>query len=694
MTASAPERTPPWQPARPLGGTESLSSDVLDVVVVGAGLTGCSTALHLAERRPELAVALLDAGYPGSGASGRGTGLLGPRLGPPVDVARRRLGADTARLLHERSERAVELVLALAERWAPETVTPSAGQLIPATTAAERRTVHRRARVYAELDLGVSLVDAGPCAGPADPSAPALLFPTAAGVDPAALTRGLAGAARRGGVRLGEQIAVAAVVPGGCGLTRVETSAGTLRARAVVVAVDAAAPGLPLATGGMLGLEVCAQATAPLPADLLAELGGPQSAHVLSPRDLGAYRRITADGRLIIGGGPVTPWHGLGPAGLDRFRRRAGEWQRRWLLALHADLAHVPIEHRWSGRITVTRDGLPVLGRAAGPGEIWYAGGWNGHGLAATVAAGERLAESVLDGNHPPAPADALWHPGRSWALTSPRLQPAIRHYLATQVPRLPRGVDSSPSVKAVSEDVPSDTGRGGGRHMSLTATIRRPLERVEASLSLPTGRLGTAVGHAMSIQHRSLTKWALRQLVFAPDADVLDVGCGSGMALRLMSERTATGRLAGIDLSPEMVAMSRRRNAHVGPRLDVRQGDAMRLPFDEATFDVVTAIETFYFWPDPMRGLTECRRVLRPGGWLCVTLEMTRDAAEVPTLLQRVFGRSFTDRSDAGGLRIVSGTQLSAMVTEAGFTRVRFAVEPRRSLGWLCVMGQVPSQG
>ena len=228
---------------------------------------------------------------------------------------------------------------------------------------------------------------------------------------------------------------------------------------------------------------------------------------------------------------------------------------------------------------------------------------------------------------------------------------------------------------------------------MSATALLRKPLEQVESSLCLPTGRLGTAVGHVMSVQHRSLTHWALRHLEPRSDADVLDVGCGSGMALRLVAQRNTTGRIAGVDLSPTMVALTRRTNADVpAHRLDVRQGNAMALPFDDASFDVVTATETLYFWPDAMRGLAECRRVLRPGGWLAVTLEMTRDAAERPTLLQRLFGRKFTDRSDAEGLHILSGTELTAMVAASGFSRVRFAVEPRRSLGWLCVMGQVPS--
>lgn len=222
-------------------------------------------------------------------------------------------------------------------------------------------------------------------------------------------------------------------------------------------------------------------------------------------------------------------------------------------------------------------------------------------------------------------------------------------------------------------------------------AAVRRPLEAIETSLSRPTGPLGTAVGHAMSIQHRTLTQWCHRHLNAPADADVLDVGCGSGNALRLLGRRWTTGLLAGVDLSQTMVALSRRTNAVAARqgRLDIRLGCVLNLPFPDARFDVVTAIETLYFWPDPMQGLTECRRVLRPGGWLAVGLEMTRDASDDPTVLQRAFGRNFTDRSASGGLSIVSGTQLSAMVAEAGFSRVRFAVEPRRSLGWLCVLGQ-----
>src|SRR5439155_20855047 len=97
---SYPAFAPPWPaPAAPAGGLPAgeLSADV---AIVGAGLLGLSTAVHLVQRDPGLDVLVLDAGNVAAGASGRGTGLLGPRVGPAVDRARARYGDEVTRRMY------------------------------------------------------------------------------------------------------------------------------------------------------------------------------------------------------------------------------------------------------------------------------------------------------------------------------------------------------------------------------------------------------------------------------------------------------------------------------------------------------------------------------------------------------------------------------------------------------------------
>ncbi|MDN5760943.1 MAG: FAD-binding oxidoreductase [Microlunatus sp.] len=411
-----------------------------DIVVIGAGLTGASTALHLAEHRPELEVVVLEAQCVAAGASGAGTGLLGPRLGPPIDVARRRDGDHIARQRHRDSVTAVDRVLTLAEKHAPGTVTPAAGQLMVATGAAQATALRRRAAVYATLGLDVVLTETN------DPWATrtrtALAYHPAAGVAPGALTRGLVDAARAAGVQVLERTVVRDLEPGVAGWpVHVVTDRGAVLARAVVVAVDVAHRAGRLSDGlvgpdGQVPLQVSASATAELPPDLLAELGGVTAPHVISASALGPYRRITTEGRIVLGGGPAVPVTGSTASSRASAARQAWTWQRRQLDVLHPRLRGVPVTHRWSGRIGVTRDGLPRVGRlvvdAIGPdGEVWTAGGWNGHGLAATIDAGRRIADQVLTARRPDLP------PAR-WLLGSSLARPLVLAALRLQTPSAP----------------------------------------------------------------------------------------------------------------------------------------------------------------------------------------------------------------------------------------------------------------
>ncbi len=112
----------------------------------------------------------------------------------------------------------------------------------------------------------------------------------------------------------------------------------------------------------------------------------------------------------------------------------------------------------------------------------------------------------------------------------------------------------------------------------------------------------------------------------------VLDVGCGRGGTVSLLADRFEA-LVTGVDLSPEAVAFCRR--VHVGPNVGFEVGDAEHLPFDDATFDAVTNIESSHTYPNLRAFLAEVRRVLKTGGWFLYTdLLPVQRWAEVRALL------------------------------------------------------------
>jgi ubiquinone/menaquinone biosynthesis C-methylase UbiE len=219
---------------------------------------------------------------------------------------------------------------------------------------------------------------------------------------------------------------------------------------------------------------------------------------------------------------------------------------------------------------------------------------------------------------------------------------------------------------------------------------LLKPLELVEAHFRKPSGWFGRVLGHVMAYQHRTLTVWVIDLMNVQASDRVLDVGCGGGMAVRLLARRATSGFVAGMDYSEEMVRQATRRNAEAVRRgqVEIKAGDVLALPYADASFDKVCGIETFYFWPDPMAGLREVRRVLKPGGQITIAMEMSREAKAQKSPLQKYLSESFANRSAAQGMSIVSGSELIAMLDRAGFRRTRYESKPDKALGWLCALG------
>lgn len=134
--------------------------------------------------------------------------------------------------------------------------------------------------------------------------------------------------------------------------------------------------------------------------------------------------------------------------------------------------------------------------------------------------------------------------------------------------------------------------------------------------------------GEGMEHEHLPITLPMLERMRLRPDETVLDVGCGNGWLVRRMANLVPQGRIAGIDVSDEMVRQARELSAGQD-RLRYETGSAEQIPFPDASFTRVVSIESAYYWPDPAAGLREIFRVTAPGGSAWILINYYRDNSD-----------------------------------------------------------------
>jgi len=148
-----------------------------------------------------------------------------------------------------------------------------------------------------------------------------------------------------------------------------------------------------------------------------------------------------------------------------------------------------------------------------------------------------------------------------------------------------------------------------------------------------PRGARGWLAAHLVARLTGDANRWMVDCLQIGPHDRVLDVGCGPGLAAAAAALVTK-GWVVGVDASPTMVRLARRRNrtAVRQGRVEIRQAEAARLPYPDGHFTRAGSLNSLQFWPSPDDGLRELYRVLEPGARVAVVLMARSDDPPGPS--------------------------------------------------------------
>jgi ubiquinone/menaquinone biosynthesis C-methylase UbiE len=198
-----------------------------------------------------------------------------------------------------------------------------------------------------------------------------------------------------------------------------------------------------------------------------------------------------------------------------------------------------------------------------------------------------------------------------------------------------------------------------------------------------PTGLPGKLLAWVLNISHSRVNDWGLKHIAIEKQYTLLDVGCGGGITVRKLAGIATQGKVYGIDFSEESVTVSRRTNNQLikEGRVEIRHGSVSDLPFSDGMFDLVTAVDSHYYWPHLVADMKEVLRVLKPAGNLLIIGETYK-------------GGKYRDRDrkfvQMVNLAYLSTSELGDLISQAGYSDVHMFEEYDR--GWICGIGRKPS--
>lgn len=200
-------------------------------------------------------------------------------------------------------------------------------------------------------------------------------------------------------------------------------------------------------------------------------------------------------------------------------------------------------------------------------------------------------------------------------------------------------------------------------------------VKKLFTNCACPQGRMGRAMLKFMNLCHAPLTNWGLKLVGIQDGWTMLDIGCGGGATLQRLLKRSLDAKVYGIDISEESVAKAKKVNADVlDKQVFVTLGSAEKLPYENEKYDLVTAVETVYFWPNLPDCLQEVCRVLKPGGKFAILVEVVDSDSKWTSVVE--------------GMTAYSPEKLKKLLDEAGFTRTEIH---RKKPTYAAILGVKP---
>jgi putative aminophosphonate oxidoreductase len=373
---------------------ELLEAIEADVCIVGGGYTGLWSALRIKELEPDATVVLLEADICGGGPSGRNGGFA-LSWWPKIETLIKRTGEEEALRLVKASEAAVEAIGAFCEQEGIEAHFHQGGWLWTATSPAQVGSWDEAVRIaesYGEHPFETLSAEEMQARTGSPVHLGAAFEANSAKVQPALLARGLRRVALERGVRIHERTSMVEL-DREAGVVR--TPSGSVRAEAVVLALNAWAIKIRELSRAVVVLSSDMVATAPMP-ERLEESGWTGGETISNARLMVHYYRTTRDGRVAMGRGTGRLAYGdRVNSGFDYNEHQTRDLKHdlAWLVPAAEG---VPITNAWGGPIDRTLDGFPFCGSLPGRSRIVYGTGYSGNGVAPSYTIAKVLASSAL----------------------------------------------------------------------------------------------------------------------------------------------------------------------------------------------------------------------------------------------------------------------------------------------------------